>query len=225
MKKYVAVLAALTLGLLVIVALRSGIGWAQAPGDDDPTGPWTSSAEIPEGVQIQGPPDQPAGVDAADVEAAATYNAYLRVAGSALRPRESNVGWDSSASGGCLFASSGDMYTVFNTPVYLPQGATVKYMRLYYNDTSASNANAWFSVYDLYGDLVAEWNASSSGNTGEDYRTTSEFTHTVDYDQYSYLLNWRPNDLGSDMQVCGFRLYYRAPPGAVYLPLVTKEEE
>jgi hypothetical protein len=53
--------------------------------------------------------------------------------------------------------------------------------------------------------------------------TTSEFTHTVDYTNYSYVVNWRPNDTGSDMQLCGFRIYYYPPTaGVAFLPTVFK---
>jgi hypothetical protein len=226
MKRYLALGAALTLGFLFIVMLVSGIGWAQELGGDNQTSPWPSSDPIPEGVQTQSPPDQPAVVDAADVEVAQTYNAYLRIAGAALKPRESNVEWSGvGGAGGCIYASSGSSNAVFNAPVYLQQGATVKYFRMYYNDQNAStNCSASFTVYDLYGVVADEWDVSSSG-TGKTFVTTSEFTHTVDYGYYSYVVNWRPYDLGTDMQVCGFRIYYHTPPGATYLPFVTKGYE
>ena len=134
MKRYRALAAAAVLGLVVVVTLRGGIGWAQSPGDDDANAPRSSSARILEGMQVRSPPDQPSEVDPADVAAAAVYNASLCIVGSALRPRESDVEWAISTYGGCIYAASGDGQTFFNTPVYLPQGATVKYLRMYYDD-------------------------------------------------------------------------------------------
>lgn len=226
MARYIALVAASTLGLLLIVMLVGGIGWAQEPGGDNQTSPWPSSDPIPEGVQSQSPPDQPAVVDAADLEVAET-NAYLRIAGAALKPRESNVDWSGAGgAGGCIYASGGSTSAVFNVPVYLQQGATVEKMRMYYDDTNASkNSTAWFTVYDLYGTVVSEWGVSSSGSGGNGYRTTAEFTHEVDYALYSYVINWRPYELGTDMQVCGFRIYYATAPGEVFLPLITKNYE
>lgn len=224
MKRHLVLVAALTVAVLVTVMLASGIGLAQGQGGDDQAAAWSSSDPIPEGVQIEGPPDQPAAVDAVDdVEVAQTYNASLRIAGAAVKPRESNVQWTGAGgAGGCIYATSGSATAVFNTPVYLPQGSTVKYFRMYYNDQNASkNCTAWFTVYDLYGVVVSEKAISSSG-TGKSYATTTAFTHTVDYANYSYVVNWRPYELGSDMQVCGFRIYYRAPPGATTLPLVSR---
>lgn len=186
-----------------------------------------SSAPVPEGVVPEdlSPPDSPPSPDIPGEAATPlqTYNAYLRISGAALKPRESNVEWYGGGGGGCIYASTGSSIAVFNVPVYLPQGSTVKYFRMYYHDTNDSkNSSAWFTVYDMYGDIVGEWEVSSSGSSGDGYRTTAEFTHTVDYASYSYVVNWRPYDLGSDMQVCGFRLYYHTPPGAVYLPLVLR---
>lgn len=225
MKKHLAFVVALALGLLALAALARGMtGWAQGPEGDTPATPWASSADPPEGIERVSPSDRPAGVEAEDIEAAATYNASLRITGSALRPRTSNVEWTSVITGGCIYASLDNASTVFNTPVYLPQGATVKFLRMYFHDTNASaNAFAWFTAYDIYGDIAAEWSVSSTGSAGNGYVTSSEFTHTVNYENYSYLVNWLPNDLGSDMQLCGFRIYYQTPPGYSYLPLAVKE--
>jgi len=127
-----------------------------------------------------------------------SYNAFLRVAGSVLRPRESDVDWGVNNQGGCLYAVSGDQYTWFNTPLYLEQGSTIKYFRMYYNDQNASsNSFAFLTIYDLYGNVVDEFGVSSNG-TGENYATTTELEHVVDYDSYSYVINWSSYSLGSN---------------------------
>jgi len=242
MKTYKYLIIASILGVLLVAILAGGLAKAQESiqnkqgglefngnlltsqqGERSPV-EWPSSMPVPEGLEILSPPeDRPmSGVDA-DIEA--TYNASLRVTGSALKPRGSGVDWVPTGGGGCIYASAGDAYLVFNTPIYLPQGSVVKYFRMYYNDANVTmNTTAWFTVYDLYGDIVAEYPVSSTG-TGEAYATTSEITQTIDYAFHSYVINWRPYDLGSDMQVCGFRLYYAAPPGPVYMPLLSKDLE
>ena len=212
--------AGLWVGLMV-VSDDPSLAQAQQPGA------WTSSAPPPDGVDLQAlsPPDRPeTASDLDEPEAAdpqATW-AYLRVAGSALKPRESNVEWYGAGGGGCIYAASGSTSATFNVPVYLPQGSEVNHLRFYYSDTAATNSMAWFTVYDLYGQIHAEWPVASTGDAGTGYATTAEFSHTVNYDSYSYVINWRPNELGSDMQVCGFRIYYIPPPGATYLPSVLK---
>ena len=241
MKRYIVFTLIVAVALLLAITLTQGAGQAKNLKDQtvesagsDPLGEsrapekpiaWLSSDPAPEGTQIISPPDSPSSIDALDAAPTASYDSYLRVAGSAVKPRESTVEWTGAAgAGGCIYASSGNTYAVFNTPVYLPQGATIKYFRIYYNDTNAStNSIAWFTIYDLYGTVEQEYAVSSSGNSGTGYATTTEFTHTVDYASYAYVINWRPYDLGSDMQVCGFRLYYAAPPGPVYVPLVMKD--
>jgi hypothetical protein len=188
-----------------------------------------STADVPNSestADCLNPPDQLLSVNDFDDTAAllAPYNADLRIAGAVLRPRESNVEWSAGGQGGCIYATSGDQYTWFNTPVYLPQGSTVKYFRFYWNDQNTSfNSQAYFTIYDLYGRIVDEWGIASY-ETGQSYSTTSEITHTIDYDYYAYVINWRPNVLENDMQGCGFRLFYHTPPGPIYLPLIERND-
>ena len=216
---------AVALGL-TLVLLPAGVGaQGQEPQPGAETTPiWQSSAAVAPGVppDSAGPPDVPLRAGSQDVEVLQA-DSQLRVTGSALRPRSSDTGWAANWTGGCIYASSGSTWEVLNTPVYLPHGATVKALRMYYDDTNSEyNSIAFFTVYDLYGGIVTEWWVQSSGYGGQGFQTTGEFTHTVDYNNYSYLLNWRPYDLGSDMQLCGFSVYYEAPRSAAYLPAILK---
>jgi hypothetical protein len=70
---------------------------------------------------------------------------------------------------------------------------------------------------------VDEWSVSTSTAGGNSFNDTEVISHTVDYSTYSYLINWRPIDSGSDMQLCGFRLFYD-PPGfsAAFMPMIKK---
>ena len=65
--------------------------------------------------------------------------------------------------------------------MFLPQGSWVDTMRMYYNDTSATDSTAWFTVYDLYGNIVQEWAVNSSGNSGNGFNDTALISHTIDY--------------------------------------------
>ncbi len=135
----------------------------------------------------------------------------LRVAGSALRPRASDDTYSASDSGGCIYMTGGSTLGVLNTPLQLPDGASVIALRMYYNDTSASDSVGWFTIYDLYGGLVKEYSVLSSGNSGVGFAESGPIDHVIDYNLYSYVLNWRPNVAGSSMQLCGFRVFYNPP--------------
>ena len=132
----------------------------------------------------------------------------LRVAGSVLRERTSTDGTAVSTSGGCIYNSSGSSFGVLNTPVFLPNGATVETLRMYYNDTSASDSTGWFTIYDLYGNIVDEFSVLSAGSTGYSFSDTAAINHVIDHTLYSYVLNWRPVVAGATMQLCGFRIFY-----------------
>lgn len=223
---FLSLLAATGLVALVfggLVAMQPSAASAQ----DAPIN-WPSSAPVPEGlIPAQGVTEQRAqiGFDEHESPNAPTQIRSLRVAGSAVKPRSDNVSYIPTGGGGCMYASAGDAYTVFNAPIYLPQGSLVEVMRVYYDDTSTSNSTAWFTVYDLYGNIVQEWAASSVGNAGNGFNDTATISHTIDYQSYSYVVNWRPYDLGSDMQLCGFRIFYEPPPfGASFLPLGVRND-
>jgi hypothetical protein len=132
----------------------------------------------------------------------------LRIAGSTLRPREDDVSYTVAGSGGCVYATTGDAFTVWNHKLTLPAGSRVDTLRMYYNDTSGSTSTAWFTIYDLYGNVVQEWSVSSAGSTGNGFNNSVPIDHVVDYSVYSYALNWRPSVTGSTMQLCGFRIFY-----------------
>ena len=135
-----------------------------------------------------------------------------RIVGSTLKPRVNNVTYETSGSGGCAYVSAGSASTVWNTPVIVPDGANVQYLRIYVNDTSASDIQGWFSVYDLYGGLVQEFGIASNGTPGTAYFDTTLINHVIDYGTYSYVINMRPNGIGSTLQFCGARVFFEPPP-------------
>jgi hypothetical protein len=167
------------------------------------------------------PEDLPEGLE--DIEAITAITDF-RVTGTALKPRGDDVSYVPTAGGGCFYASAGNSFRAFNTGLYLPQGSNVLAMRMYYNDTSTSNSRAWFTVYDLYGDIVQEWSVDSVGDIGNGFNDTGLISHTINYLGYSYAINWRPHELGLDTQLCGFRIFYEPPPTwfGAFLPATQK---
>jgi len=138
-------------------------------------------------------------------------NWQLRIVGSAFSPRVNNVTNTTSPSGGCVYVTSGSASTVWNTPLHLPEGSQVQTLRVYVNDTSASNLSAWFTIYDLFGNVVTEFGGNSGGISGQDWFDITGINHTINYSLYSYLVNFRPVGSGSTLQFCGVRLFFVAP--------------
>lgn len=213
--------AIIVMGLIAL--LRSAEVAAQERGDDD--GLWLTSAEPAAGVeagQFSAPDSQGTTGLGDDLETPEGLTSW-RVVGSALKPRENDVDYSISGSGGCTYVTAGDNFTVWNVPIALPQGSTIDTLRMYYNDTNAGNSTAWLTVYDLYGEIVDEWSVSSSGSSGNGFNDSDPIDHVIDYSVYAYLLNWRPLVTGSTMQLCGFRIFYNPPAfGAQFLPAVIR---
>ena len=208
--------------LLVAAAFWFGNGRFAPAAAQESGSPWRSSAEAPPGTPRDSfsMPDR-AAANRDDTRSAAADITSWRVIGAALRPRESDVSYSINGSGGCSYVTAGDANTVWNVAPDLPQGAVIDTLRMYYDDTSDSNTTAWFTIYDLYGDIVQEWDVSSSGSTGKSFNDSAAVDHTIDYATYAYLINWRPVVTGSTLQVCGFRVFYEPPPfGHLFLPSV-----
>ena len=226
MLKITVVVIAVVAGILLVVKLAFDSPGAIA---QDTAELWRSSAQPPPGTpaEVLSAPEQ-SGLPASrpdealqSSEESATVISH-RVAGSALRPRESVVNFNINTSGGCIYAQD-NPNSVFNTSIWLPQGTEVSSVRIYYNDTSSSNSSAWFTVYDMFGTIVEEWVVSSTGDTGNGFSDSVSFLHTVDYATYSYLLNWRPVVAGTAMQLCGFHIFHKPPFGIQFLPAVLRE--
>lgn len=136
---------------------------------------------------------------------------YYHVPGAAFRPRDSTVSWASDGSGGCVNLSAGTTYVVFNLQLDIPHGARIDYLRIFYYDTNATSSTAWVTRYDDVGGLQDVTNVSSAGTAGYGTVLSAFVDHIVDSVDYSYVLNWRPNVLGSTMRLCGLRVAYRLP--------------
>ncbi len=211
----VKLLAAMLALVTPVVAISGGAGQTQGPdGSDRPVQwPGTAPAGQEDTLALPAGPIQEEGLEAT----ASSYNASLRIPVAGLKPSTSDVEWHVGGEGGCTYASSGNPYTWWSTPLHLPQGSIIRYFRMYYNDQNPSeDSYALLSVHDLDGGLVEQWWLQS--NEPGMIVTTGELDHVVDHTRYSYAIRWRPNDLGSDMQVCGFRVFYQAPPLQAFTP-------
>jgi hypothetical protein len=179
------------------------------------------SAEAPTG---RGAGQGQAGVSASADAQPQAPSAYLQATGSALRA-ENTADVEASVDNlryGCLFASGGQAASFFSTPIFPPPGATLTMLRAYVHDTSAADSVVGVSVLDKYGYLFATWSGNSQGSSGDYTIEIAIPNHVVDYASYSYQVWWQPNQLGSNMMICGFRLYYLPLGGFVHLPAVMK---
>ena len=146
-------------------------------------------------------------------------SAVLRVAGTAFRPLSSGTGFGSNRP--AIWAVNGVDY--FETPLYLPQGAVVTGLRMYYWDGSTTyDCVGMLTCYDIANfSSIFVGRSFSSGNPGFGYSDSAAFSHTIDYTNYAYSLTWYPSVAGSNqMWLIGFQITYTPPPGrAAVIPL------
>jgi hypothetical protein len=119
---------------------------------------------------------------------------------------------------GCTYMSNASDYAVAN--VHLPDGAVLKYLRVYYNVTSGS-VTGWITKYDGGQHTLDLVNVTSNTTTGWNFIVSSEITDTVSNSAYSYVVNLKSNGAGATMQYCGARIAYYAPLTITrFLPMV-----
>ena len=183
---------------------------------------------VPTPATIVAPPQDPDGQagrphSPAQPEAPQAGVVYQHIAGSTFVP----LYWDAKPVydyGGCTYgdATATPSRVIYNLPVILPPGSTINYLRYYYKDTSASDSTVRLREMDDGQSLVDIATVSSAGNSGYGNGTV-HFTHTVDYVNYSYVIQWYANVAGSTMELCGVRIGY-TPPSifGVALPAVIK---
>ena len=201
----VKLLAAMLALVMPVVLIGGGAGQTQGPEGSNPP-------VHPPGTAPTGQEDAlalPAGPAVAEAETILDASGYAiwNIPGGALKPRISNVEWQANWSyPGCVYASSGDYDTWWSAPLNLPVNSVIRYFRMYYNDQNPSvDCEAFLTEYDFDEGIVEEWGLQSSG-TGRGYVTTE--VNIEVFLLHSYAIHWRPRDLGSDMQVCGFQVFY-----------------
>lgn len=145
--------------------------------------------------------DQPAG----------TAFSYLFIAGSAFHPLESATPYSYPGSG-CI-AKTGGTSNLFAHKVILPQGAVVRYLRLYYYDISSDSVTAFFTTYDGAGNYNQHTSVASA-DAGGGYGTNLSASLNHEVNRYTAAINVVANLGGqndSTLRFCGVRIAYDAP--------------
>jgi hypothetical protein len=151
---------------------------------------------------------------------------YAMVSGATLRGRSSTTTFAYNAQG-CTYLTAGvSTGLILNTELNIPDGSIIKYLRVIYNDTSATGYVRGFLTRYTPGqatnDLVSA--ASTAAFAGGDgFVVSAEITETVNNANYAYTLIGWPSDPSSALQICGLRIAYYAPTGSTaYIPSVQR---
>jgi hypothetical protein len=176
MKRVQLAVVVLTLALIVVTAAVA-TAQTQGLGGTSPVAAQAGTAPT-KGEDLRAVTDGSVRQVEEEPTAAGSYNATLRIPAAALKPSSSDVEWQTF--GGCAFASGGDPNLTWAAPLYLPDGATVRYFKMYYNDQSAKNCTAYLTLYDAWGHIVTEWALSSSGSSGEASATSPDLEVLID---------------------------------------------
>jgi hypothetical protein len=212
--------------LLLVVLLKTGYS---APAEPPPN--TSSQGTAAQSMPARGEPlDDPAlrAKQASETPSAtqpqasvAATASFYHIPGSVLTPVDgaTTLAYDSM---GCVHATAGAGY-LLNAPLEIPSGSQIVLLRLYYDDTSASDISSWITRYNEAGtdfeDLVSVSSTGTAGH-GSNY---GNLDHIVDTYNWSYVLNVRLNASTSSLQVCGFRVMYYAPVTtsgeAVFFPI------
>ena len=109
-------------------------------------------------------------------------------------------------------------------PLLIPDGSVIKFLRIYYDDTSAAvDMTAWITRYQPGVTSEDLTSVTSSGSSGYGTTLSPEITHTVDLTNWAYTIVVAPNVNTSASSVCGIRVAYYAPTiFGVLLPVIQK---
>ena len=133
---------------------------------------------------------------------------YYYVPGSVLQSRGSGSGYAYDGVG-CIHRISGT--DNFTTELDLPPNATIKYLRLFFYDTSTSNMTAWVTRYGggtipTHQDLVS---VASGGTAGYGTTLSGQISHVVNTYNWAYTLVWNPGLSSTSLRLCGLRVMYQ----------------
>lgn len=135
---------------------------------------------------------------------------YLNIAGSAFHPRDSSSTYIYPGAG-CVSKTGGG--GVFDHRIILPQGARVRYLRIYAYDTSTSSVQVELYNYDAAGDFNL-LTSISSVNAAGGYGTELSPLLNYEVDHFTAPINvavlmGSQND--NTLRFCGVRIAYRDP--------------
>jgi hypothetical protein len=134
---------------------------------------------------------------------------YYKVIGTALQPRESTSTY-AYTNNGCIYQNGGPTFR-FQAPLIIPEDSEIKYVRIYYLDTAATDMTVWLTRYEPGQTNVDLLNVHSSGSGGYGTVLSPLITHTVDMATYAYVLTWGTSVATSANQICGVRVAYYSP--------------
>ena len=72
-------------------------------------------------------------------------------------------------------------------------------------------SQAWVTLYNDEGGYADVVYVPFGEEIGYNSKLSSLVSHVVDTTNNSYVLNWRPNDIGRGLRLCGLRVAYRLP--------------
>lgn len=133
---------------------------------------------------------------------------YLNVAGSSFRPRGNGTVAAYQAAG-CISRSSGSDFLVY--PLQLPHASQIKYVRMYYRDTSSADLTVALTRYDGTGNFTDEvlfQNTGASGGFGS--ALSPELSVVVSNLDYATQLLVGFGESSAALQFCGVRVAYYA---------------
>lgn len=136
---------------------------------------------------------------------------YYTVSGATLRGRSSTTGYTYQGLG-CSYATAGDR--LLNTELPIPDGATIKYLRVYYYDTNATaGVRGYVTRYQpgvATSDLVTVASTAAFAG-GYGFTVSTAITEIADNTDYAYTVIGWPDQASSSLQICGLRVAYYAP--------------
>ena len=206
--------------LLLVVVLAALLGQAYLPVSAGYPG---NTADLNNPPPPPDPLPQLAGQ--ASPAAVSTSLSYYFISGNEFTPN-ANVGYVRQVTG-CVNQMPENIG--FTAGVHLPTGSVVQSITLYsYNSiaSASSSGTAYFILNDNIGVFGgAALNVQSPLSTIGYTQTTSAINPwTIDNQKYSYSVEWRKIGLPDStyLSLCGVRVAYYAPLGAIYLPAVVK---
>src|SRR5207244_5514183 len=127
-----------------------------------------------------------------------------------FQPRKSTSTYDYSTNG-CMFQNGGTDFR-FQHSMIIPEDSEIKYVRIYFLDTAATDMTVWLTRYEPGQANLDLTSVQSSGSAGYGTVLSPLITQTVDMATYAYVLTWGTGVNSSAHQICGGRVAYYAPP-------------
>jgi hypothetical protein len=219
---------ALVVSLLLAIWLNGARDIVHAQGPTPTADESQPSTPVPLPPNADGQEARPANRQAADDASApdspsnpALSFSYWKVIGTAFQPRESPNTFAYS-SDGCIYQTGGAIMR-FQAPLILPEQSEIKYVRIYYLDTAATDMTVWLTRYEPGLANVDLVNVKSTGSGGYGTFLSALITQTVDMATYAYVLTWGTSVNSSANQICGVRVAYYAPTVfGTFLPMIQK---